>query len=84
MRRTGRKKEWSVVLFCGGILVLLPPVLTLFDNADFYFGLPGAYVVLYGLWALAIAAIAYGARRGAERAVETNPDVPLANNEDGL
>lgn len=66
MRRTGRKKEWSIVLFCGGILVLLPPVLALFDRSDFDFGVPKAYVFLYGIWAFIIAAIAYGARRGSK------------------
>lgn len=65
MRRTGRKKEWSVALFCGGLLFLLPPVLTIFDVPFFVSGLPVAYVVLYGFWGLVIAAIAYGARRKA-------------------
>ncbi len=64
MKRTGRKKEWSIVLFCGSILVLLPPVITLFDHPDFIFGLPIAYISVFGFWALVIVAIAYGARRG--------------------
>lgn len=62
MKRTGRKKEWSIVLFCVSILVLLPPVLSLFDRSEFNLGLPKAYVFLFGFWAFVIFAIAWGAR----------------------
>jgi uncharacterized membrane protein YhaH (DUF805 family) len=75
MRRTGRKKEWSVVLFCGAILILLPPLISLYDKADFFMSLPQAYVVMYGLWAFVIAAIALGARRRSRQnqAAEVKP-----------
>lgn len=63
MKRSGRKKEWSVALFCGGLLFLFPPILSIFDKPTFVWGLPVAYVVLYGFWGLVIAAVAYGARR---------------------
>lgn len=67
MRRSGRKKEWSVVLFCGAVLILLPPLISLYDRPDFYMDLPQAYVVLYGLWGVVIAAIALGARRSSKQ-----------------
>ncbi len=63
MNRTGRKKEWSIALFCAGLLFLFPPILTIFDKSDFVFGLPLTYVVLYGFWALVIAAVAYISRQ---------------------
>ncbi len=62
MRRTGRKKEWSVALFCVGFLVFFPPILSIFDRPVLVLGLPLAYVVLFGFWGLVIAAVAYGAR----------------------
>ena len=58
-------------MFCGGILVLLPPILALFDRSDFDFGIPKAFVFLYGIWALIIAAIALGARQAVNPS-ETN------------
>ncbi len=64
MKRTGRKKEWSVALFCVAFLVFFPPILSIFDKPVLLFGLPVAYIVLFGFWAVVIAAVAYGARRG--------------------
>ena len=63
MKRSGRKAEWSVALFCAALLFFLPPILSIFDKPDFVFGLPLTYVVLYGVWGLVIAAVAYGARQ---------------------
>ena len=63
MKRTGRKKEWSVALFCVSFLVLFPPVLSIFNKPVLVFGMPVAYVVLFGVWGLIILAVAYGARR---------------------
>ena len=63
MKRSGRKTEWSVALFCVALLFFLPPILSIFDKPDFVFGLPLTYIVLYGVWGLLIAAVAYGARQ---------------------
>lgn len=63
MKRSGRKTEWSVALFCVALLFFLPPILSIFDKPDFVFGLPLTYIVLYGVWGLVIAAVAYGARQ---------------------
>lgn len=72
MKRSGRKKEWSIVLFCVGILVLLPPVLTLFDRSEFILGLPKAYVFLFGFWAFVIFAIACGAKQSSPVKSDSN------------
>ena len=63
MKRSGRKAEWSVALFCAALLFFLPPILSIFDKPAFVFGLPLTYIVLYGAWGLVIAAVAYGARQ---------------------
>ena len=63
MKRSGRKSEWSVALFCAALLFFLPPILSIFDKPDFVIGLPLTYIVLYGVWGLLIAAVAYGARQ---------------------
>jgi len=64
MRRTGRKKEWSIALFCTAVLVLFPPVLSIFDKPILTTsGLPTAFVVLFGFWSLIIIGVAYGAMR---------------------
>ena len=63
MKRSGRKTEWSVALFCAALLFFLPPILSIFDKPTFVFGLPLAYIVLYGVWGLVIAAVAYGTRQ---------------------
>ena len=63
MKRSGRKAEWSAALFCAALLFFLPPILSIFDRPDFVFGLPLTYIVLYGVWGLVIAAVAYGARQ---------------------
>jgi len=54
-------------LFCGAILVLLPPFISIYDKADFIFGVPQAFIVIYGIWAFIILAIALGARRRSMR-----------------
>ena len=67
-------KEWSIALFCASLLFLFPPILTIFDKSFFIFGLPVAYVVLYGFWALVIIAVAYLSKQGpdAEPLDDTN------------
>ncbi|PCI41412.1 MAG: hypothetical protein COB46_03940 [Rhodospirillaceae bacterium] len=63
MKRQGRKKEWSVVLFCAALLLFMPPILPVFDTPDLIFGLPRTFVVLFGAWALVIFFVALGARQ---------------------
>lgn len=63
MKRTGRKKEWSLLVFCLFLLGISPPVLYLFDKPILVFELPLSFLYLYGFWALIIVFIAIGARR---------------------
>ncbi len=63
MKRTGRKREWSIALFSAGLVFLLPPILSIYNSPEVIFGLPAAYIVLYGFWGLLILAMAYGTRR---------------------
>jgi len=63
MKRAGRKTEWSITLFCFGLLAFTPPILTMFDKPTMVFGFPLMYVVMFGLWGFVILAIGIGARR---------------------
>lgn len=63
MKRTGRKKEWSIALFGFALLAFLPPVLKIFDHPLLISGIPLTYLFLFGIWFLVIVAIAIGARR---------------------
>jgi len=75
MKRQGRKKEWSVVLFCTALLLFMPPILPIFDKPDLVFGLPLSFVVLFGAWALVIVFVARGARQ------KNSPPPPNADGE---
>jgi hypothetical protein len=63
MIRTGRKKEWSILLFVASLILFLPPVLKIFDRADLFFNIPLSYMYFFGVWALVILFTALGARR---------------------
>ena len=69
MIRTGRKKEWSVLLFVACFVAFMPPVIALFDTPLRVFGIPLSYLFLFGIWAFAIVMTALGARQGAEHAI---------------
>ncbi len=70
MIRTGRKKEWSILLFVVCLVALTPPMLSLFDVASRVLGIPLSFLYLFGLWAFAIIMTALGARRGTEKTIE--------------
>ena len=63
MKRTGRKKEWSIALFCFGLLAFFPPILTLFDRPVLLGGFPLTYLFLFGVWGLIILAMAISAKK---------------------
>ncbi len=63
MQRTGRKKEWAILVFCLFFLGISPPLIRVFDTPFMIFELPMSFLYLYGLWALMILFIAIGARR---------------------
>lgn len=63
MKRSGRKQEWSLTLFVFATVLFFPPVVSLFDKPVLVGGMPLAYLVMFGLWALLIGGIWVGARR---------------------
>jgi len=63
MKRTGRKKEWSILVFCAFLVGVFPPILFLFDKPVLIGGFPLSFLYLFGFWAVMIAFIAIGARR---------------------
>ena len=69
MVRTGRKKEWSILLFVACFVALMPPIIALFDNPALVFGIPLSFLFIFGVWGFAIAMTALGARRGDEKAI---------------
>ncbi|MEX1034746.1 MAG: hypothetical protein WDZ54_02235 [Sneathiella sp.] len=82
MTRTGRKKEWSILLFVVSLIAFVPPVISLFDVPTLIFGIPLSYLYMFGIWAGVIAMTALGARRGTEKTIgppvrgreQPNPD----------
>ena len=64
MIRTGRKKEWTILVFCLFLIGVSPPLLYVFDKPVLVFNFPLSFLYLYGFWALMILFIAVGARRG--------------------
>lgn len=63
MKRTGRKKEWSIVLFTASLILFMPPALRIFNSSHLFFGIPVSYLSVFGLWGAIIALTAIGARR---------------------
>ncbi len=63
MKRTGRKKEWSILGFCAFLLGVFPPILFVFDKPVLVLEIPLSFLYLYGFWALMIVFMAIGARR---------------------
>lgn len=63
MKRSGRKKEWSILGFCAFLLGIFPPILFLFDRPVLFLNLPLSFLYLYGIWAFVIVFVAIGARR---------------------
>ena len=63
MKRTGRKKEWSIALFCFGLMAFFPPILSLFDRPVLVGGFPLMYLFLFGTWGVVILAVALSAKK---------------------
>ncbi|MEH6402097.1 MAG: hypothetical protein V7750_01915 [Sneathiella sp.] len=77
MKRTGQKKEWSILVFCAFLVGIFPPILFLFDKPVLIFGFPLSFLYLFGLWAVMIGFIAIGARSRKTPTVATNEDEHL-------
>jgi len=63
MKRTGRKKEWSILLFVACLIAFMPPGLRIFNSSYLLFGIPISYLSLFGIWGAVIVLTAIGARR---------------------
>lgn len=63
MKRTGRKKEWTILVFCLFMLGISPPIIIVFDRPLMVFDFPLSFLYLYGFWGLMIVLIAIGARK---------------------
>jgi len=59
MRQSTLSRQRLVAVFVIGVLLLFSPVLSLFDRAADWFGIPLLYLYLFGVWALLIAAMAW-------------------------
>ena len=74
MKRTGRKKEWAILVFCVFLLGISPPIILVFDSPVLVFNYPLSFLYLYSFWALMILFIAIGSRKGKQ---QVPPDRPL-------
>ena len=79
MKRSGRKKEWSILGFCAFLLGIFPPVLFLFDRPVLFLNIPLSFLYLYGFWAIMIIFVAIGARRKIPPAIQIGPQLQEAN-----
>ena len=64
MSRPGEKGERSIALFLLALLLFSPLVLSIFNQGDFFFGLPPLFAYLFFAWGGIIAAIAWSAWKG--------------------
>jgi predicted tellurium resistance membrane protein TerC len=77
MRAPGRTRELLVALFLLGVLLLVPPLLLVFNKAARILGIPTLYLYLFVVWAALIALVALVVeRRRAADEVEAGAEMP--------
>lgn len=59
MRRLALMKQRLVAVFLCGLLLLYSPVISLFDQAHLWFGLPVLYLYLFTVWGVLVAVMAW-------------------------
>lgn len=59
MRRLALTKQRLVAVFLGGVLLLHSPVISIFNQASRWCGIPVLYLYLFTVWAVLIAAMAW-------------------------
>lgn len=59
MRRLALMKQRLVAVFLCGVLLLYSPVISLFDQALLWFGVPVLYLYLFIVWGLLVAVMAW-------------------------
>ena len=74
--RRGRTTERLVALFLLGLILLMPPVVSVFNHEVRVLGIPLLYLYLYAAWALLIVLAAAAARSidQADNASAQRPD----------
>ena len=60
----GRTRERLTALFFLGVLMLVPPLLVIFNTPTRILGVPALYLYLFVAWALLIALLALAIERG--------------------
>jgi len=73
MNRSRATSEVSIVTFLFAVLVLNPPVLSLFSIDVFFFGIPLLYLYLFAVWSVMIMLIAWIAIGGERGTPKTEP-----------
>jgi hypothetical protein len=63
MQRLERLSERALVVPIAAFLLLMPPLLTLFEGEGRFLGIPLLYLYLFGVWALFIVVARIAARR---------------------
>ena len=63
MRARGRGHEMLIALFLLGALLLVPPLLLVFNRPERLLGLPSLYLYLFAAWTALIALIALAVER---------------------
>jgi hypothetical protein len=59
VRRLALKKQRLVAVFLCGVLLLYSPVISLFDQARLWFGVPVLYLYVFAVWGVLIAVMAW-------------------------
>ena len=59
MRRLALIKQRLIAVFLCGVLLLYSPIISLFDRASLWMGIPVLYLYLFSTWAILIAAMAW-------------------------
>jgi len=63
MRRLALIKQRLVAIFFCGVLLLYSPIISLFDQANLWFGIPVLYIYLFTIWAILIILMAWTTER---------------------
>ncbi len=63
MPRRGTSGERHLALFLLGLVLLSPPLLSIFDGPGWLFGIPVLYIYLFTVWAALIGLIAITSER---------------------
>jgi predicted tellurium resistance membrane protein TerC len=75
MQAPSRTRELLVALLLLGVLLFVPPLLTIFNQATRILGVPMLYLYLFVVWAALIALVAFAVERRDAAGDPTGADV---------